>query len=327
MQSRDGSVLSKSGTESTDQNYYCNKPQQKRLLPDLSTVGLSDARLLPDDSFSKAWSSIFLPEGEKEHVALTAAASFVLRHKIDFEQLPLHGVVLLVGPPGTGKTTLARGLANTIAERSDNLGRFAFLEINTHALASSSLGRSQKAVENLFSTTISESALDGPLVVLIDEVETITTERRRLSFESNPVDVHRAVDAALVGLDNIARASKNVLIVATSNFPEAIDDALTSRADIVVSIDLPNRQARKSILLDTLNALARAFPKAKRLLDDESGMMEVVNASKGLDGRQLRKLIVAAAGRNEASATDPGEIAMDDLFAVALKANEKEVNP
>ena len=231
------------------------------------------------------------------------------------------------GPPGTGKTTLARGLADKVSRMLPCLGQFAYLEINPHELASSSLGKSQQAVANLFETTIAETAAHGPLVVLIDEVETIITARRKLSFDTNPVDVHRAVDAALVGFDQVARSYKDLLFVVTSNFEKAIDAAFVSRTDLVFPMNPPSPEARELILFDTLRALADAFPKAKHLLSDEAGLMEIVNSSKGLDGRQLRKLIVAAAGRNEESATDPGEIAMDDLFAAAQEAQEKEVKP
>jgi hypothetical protein len=72
-------------------------------------------------------------------------------------------------------------------------------------------------VEHLFSEVLEEQAAIGPLIVLIDEVETIATDRARLSLETNPVDVIRAVDAALVGLDRLARRFSNVLILATSN--------------------------------------------------------------------------------------------------------------
>ena len=79
------------------------------------------------------------------------------------------------------------------------------MEIDPHGLASSSLGRSQRSVSQLFRSVLKEYAASSPLIVLFDEVETVFTDRQALSLEANPVDVHRAVDAALVGLDNLAR--------------------------------------------------------------------------------------------------------------------------
>ena len=287
---------------------------QSRALPSREEVGLADVRLLPDDTLASAWSAIFLPEGEKDRIARTTAAGFVLRRGIEFERLPLHGIVLLVGPPGTGKTTLARGLGDRLARMLKDLGPFAYIEINPHALASSSLGRSQQAVEQLFATTISETAAGGPLVVLIDEVETIVTDRARMSFEANPADVHRAVDAALVGLDHVARAHREVLFLATSNFPEAIDSALMSRADFVVNVDLPSLAARRAILEDTIQALSHTYPNVSRLIEP-SLLDRAARAAEGLDARRLRKVFVTAAGRSEASTTDPGQMTPEELLS------------
>ena len=64
--------------------------------------------------------------------------------------MPLHGVILLVGPPGTGKTSLARGL-RTAPRSPSRAPSFRLLEVEPHALTSSAMGKTQRAVSDLFS--------------------------------------------------------------------------------------------------------------------------------------------------------------------------------
>jgi AAA+ superfamily predicted ATPase len=122
------------------------------------------------------------------------------------------------------------------------------------------MGKTQRAVADLFSQSIAESAAAGPTIVLLDEVETLAADRAKLSLEANPVDVHRATDAVLVQLDMLAERNPHLLFVATSNFPQAVDSAFLSRCDMVMEVPLPGKDACKQILVDCLNGLAKTFP-------------------------------------------------------------------
>ena len=140
--------------------------------------GIDRRRALPDPELGALWDSIIVDERLKRQLLSQAVLNFTVRAKVPRSVLPLHGVILLVGPPGTGKTSLARGLGHRTAESFTGTP-FQLLEVEPHQLTSSALGKTQRAVSDLFAQSILESASAGPTIVLLDEVETLAADRHR----------------------------------------------------------------------------------------------------------------------------------------------------
>jgi AAA+ superfamily predicted ATPase len=284
--------------------------------------GVARRCLLPNDDFNPAWNSIMLAEGIRERLLAQSLLSFTVRQTLPYESAPLHGLILLTGAPGTGKTTLARGLANQVAKQLSGT-KCTYVEIDPHALMSSAHGRSQQAVAKLFEHTLPELAMNGAAIVLLDEVETLAVSRHQLSLEANPIDVHRATDAALAGMDRLTREHRNVLLIATTNFPKALDKAVLSRADHIEEIGLPNEAARREIISDTLKAIGGVWKKVSALEADADRLAKVAD---GLDGRRIRKEIFVAIGSDIETAKDPNKVTraqIEAAFRQSLKMQKE----
>lgn len=294
------------------QGHLGNGSVRARTAPVSDAKGILDSRFLPDTDFDSLWKSILIPDAQRDQLLSQALLNFTLRPKVDRAKVPLHGIILLVGPPGTGKTSLARGLASRTADHLKSLGDFVFLEIEPHTLMSSSHGKSQKAVQELLGQTVAEVAARHPTIVLLDEVETLAADRSQMSLESNPVDVHRATDAVLAQLDHLAAKYSKLLFLATSNFAQALDHAFVSRADLVITIGVPEAEARKEIFRDTLEELAKRFSDVASLISDEH-LTKLARKSDGLDGRQIRKAVVSACARDKRTALDINCLKFSDL--------------
>ena len=282
--------------------------------------GVLSMHVLPAEHHDRDWDAIIVPREVKER--LLAQALLVLQHGRKLAMLSglPHGLIVLAGPPGTGKTTMARGLAQVAALALAREGATTLLEINPHAFPSDMLGESQRNVTRLLAETIPEIAARRPFtVVLIDEVESFAVSRSAASLEANPVDVHRATDAVLLGIDEIAKKLPSVLFVTTTNFIEAVDSAFLSRADLVMRFSLPDNATIARILESAIGELAAQWRALAPLAQDKARIGQLAAMCEGWDGRRVRKLVLAALAQRLEVARDPSLLAWDDFLAAARK--------
>ena len=174
--------------------------------------------------------------------------------------------LLLVGPAGTGKTQIARTLANE--------GGLAFLAATTADVKASFLGQSGNRVKQLFE----RARTKAPVILFLDELDIISPDRGGTG-DALTVEI---VGQLLQEMDGIEAQEGQVFLLGATNHPEQIDSAVLSRFREKILIPLPDRDARARLLAIQLGKLRIGF-------DRQEGAALLAAASEGqsLSGRDL----------------------------------------
>ena len=181
--------------------------------------------------------------------------------------------VLLTGPPGTGKTMLAKAIANSTSA--------TFLGLVGSELAQKYIGEGGRLVRELFDLAKEKS----PSIIFIDEIDSIGSKRLD-SSTSGDREVQRTLMQLLSEMDGF-ESNQNVKIIAATNRPELLDKALLrpGRFDRIIEIGLPDRDARENIL----QIITKQMP-----LDNSLILEKIAYKTEGFSGAELKALVMEA---------------------------------
>ncbi len=187
-----------------------------------------------------------------------------LRYPEVFERLGIDAPkgVLLHGPPGCGKTLIARSIAN---ETEAN-----FFSVSGPEVIHKFYGESEAHLRQIFA----EAAKKGPSIVFLDEIDAIAPKREKVVG-----DVEKRVVAQLLALMDGLTRRQSLIVIAATNIPNALDPALRrpGRFDREIAIPIPDRNGR----LEILEIHSRGMPLAKDV--DMNHFAEITHGFVGAD--------------------------------------------
>jgi transitional endoplasmic reticulum ATPase len=190
--------------------------------------------------------------------------------------------ILMYGPPGTGKTMLARALANEIGAN--------FREIRTPEILDKWLGASERNIRRIFQAA---RRYREPTVLLFDEFDSI------ISYTGAGGDAASQAVNAVAGIfkqemNDLIEHNPNVIVVATTNFPDRVDESLvrSGRFDIKLAIPLPGEDGRAEIISKMIQELRARHERGDfRMFADDIDPRELARASAGMTGADLKEAL------------------------------------
>ncbi len=206
--------------------------------------------------------------------------------------------VLLTGPPGCGKTMIAKA----VAAHADA----TFIQLVGSELAQKYIGEGGRMVRELFALAQEKS----PAIIFIDEIDAIGAKRLDTAT-SGDREVQRTLMQLLAELDGFNNLD-SVKIIAATNRPDILDDALLrpGRFDRIIEIPIPNDEARKCILEINIEKMATSNIRIKN----------IIAATEGFSGADIKAMCVEAG--MEAIRDRRNKVVSKD-FNAALKITEK----
>ncbi len=215
--------------------------------------------------------------------------------------------VLLYGPPGTGKTLIARAIAHE--------ANVHFIHVNGPEIIDKFYGASEAQLRKMFD----EAERNAPAIIFIDEIDAIAPKREEMSGDRQ---VERRVVAQLLALMDGLESRGQVVIIAATNIPNALDPALRrpGRFDREIEIGIPDKEGRR----EALEIHSRGMPLADAV--DLERLAGITHGFVGADLAALCREAAMSALRRLMPDIDfrKTEIPYDKLAALKIEAADFE---
>jgi proteasome-associated ATPase len=196
-------------------------------------------------------------DSQIEQITDAVELPFLHRELFEEHRLPAPKGILLYGPPGCGKTLIAKAVANSLSKKvSDVLGRPAarsyFLNIKGPELLNKYVGETERQIRLVFQRAREKSEEGVPVIVFFDEMDSLfRTRGTGISSDMESTIVPQLL-AEIDGVETL----KNVIVIGASNREDLIDPAILrpGRLDVKIKIERPDEEAAASIFSRYLTA-------------------------------------------------------------------------